>query len=123
MYERGLNAFEWPHKFEIWLTYLSKFVSRYGRRKVERARDLFEQAVHNIPPKYALYIFFMYARFEEDYGLIRHSLDVLHRCAYVVPQEERLNVYKLLIASVRHISLGRTTTLPSDSTIFRYYKN
>eukprot|EP00965_Chrysotila_dentata_P112863 3729115-Pleurochrysis_carterae.AAC.2 len=29
---------------QIWLPYLTKFVARYGGTKLERARDLFEQA-------------------------------------------------------------------------------
>eukprot|EP00913_Durusdinium_trenchii_P023938 g22480.t1 len=53
VYERGIKVFAWPHVSDIWLTYLSKFVERYGGRKLERARDLFEQAVEKVPPKFA----------------------------------------------------------------------
>lgn len=38
---------------DIWSTYLTKFIARYGGRKLERARDLFEQALDGCPPKYA----------------------------------------------------------------------
>ncbi len=48
MYERGVQIFKYPHVREIWTTYLSKFVSRYGGKKLERARDLFEQAVEKV---------------------------------------------------------------------------
>lgn len=51
IYERGIKVFSWPHVGDIWLTYLSKFVERYGGRKLERARDLFEQAVEKVPSK------------------------------------------------------------------------
>lgn len=47
VYERGLHAFRWPHCLDIWLVYLSKFVSRYAGRKVDRTRELFEQ-VRNV---------------------------------------------------------------------------
>lgn len=52
-YERGIALFRWPNVADIWHTYLSKFVGRYGGRKLERARDLFEQALDGCPPKYA----------------------------------------------------------------------
>lgn len=38
---------------DIWSTYLTKFIARYGGRKLERARDLFEQALDGCPPKHA----------------------------------------------------------------------
>ena len=43
VYEKGVNLFKWPHVHDIWLFYLTKFVARYGGKKLERARDLFEQ--------------------------------------------------------------------------------
>ena len=52
-YERGISLFKWPNVSDIWSTYLTKFISRYGGRKLERARDLFEQALDGCPPKYA----------------------------------------------------------------------
>ena len=33
-YERGVALFKWPHVFDIWQTYLTKFLARYGGRKV-----------------------------------------------------------------------------------------
>jgi pre-mRNA-splicing factor SYF1 len=47
-YERGVSAFAFPNAHDIWVDYLTKFVDRYGGRKLERARDLFEQ-VRRIP--------------------------------------------------------------------------
>ena len=52
-YERGVSMFKWPHVYDIWNTYLMKFIKRYGGSKLERARDLFEQCLENCPPKYA----------------------------------------------------------------------
>ena len=48
-YERGVSLFKWPHVFDIWQTYLDKFLARYGGRKLERARDLFDQCLEDIP--------------------------------------------------------------------------
>lgn len=52
-YERGISLFKWPNVSDIWSSYLTKFIARYGGRKLERARDLFEQALDGCPPKYA----------------------------------------------------------------------
>ena len=38
-YEKGIAMFKWPNVFDIWSTYLSEFVERYGGKKIERARD------------------------------------------------------------------------------------
>ncbi|KAE8707512.1 alternative NAD(P)H dehydrogenase 1 [Hibiscus syriacus] len=45
VYERGVKIFKYPHVKDIWVTYLSKFVKRYEKSKLERARELFEHAV------------------------------------------------------------------------------
>lgn len=43
VYERAVALLRWPHVYDVWVMYLMKFVSRYGGRKLERARELFEQ--------------------------------------------------------------------------------
>ena len=48
VYERGVKIFKYPHVKDIWVTYLSKFVRRYGKAKLERARGLFEHAVEMV---------------------------------------------------------------------------
>jgi hypothetical protein len=49
-YERGIALFKYPHVKDIWVAYLDAFVKRYGGKKLERARDLYEQAVKDAPP-------------------------------------------------------------------------
>ena len=64
VYERGVDLFTYPIAFELWNTYLIKFTKRYGGEKLERARDLFEQALEKCPPKYAKPIYLLYGQFE-----------------------------------------------------------
>ena len=45
VYEKGVAVFKYPHVKDIWKAYLSQFVQRYGGSKLERARDLFRQAL------------------------------------------------------------------------------
>ncbi len=76
-----MNAFGFPHVKEIWLSYLTKFVARYGAKKLERARELFEQAIDGVPAADAMMFYMLYAKLEEDHGLIRHAMRcVTHPC-------------------------------------------
>lgn len=50
MYERAVSRtmFRWPHVGSIWQAYLSQFVERYKGTKLERARDLYKQALEAV---------------------------------------------------------------------------
>jgi hypothetical protein len=48
VYEKGVAAFKYPHVKDIWQAYLAHFVQRYGGTKLERARDLFRQALNEV---------------------------------------------------------------------------
>ena len=49
----GISLFKWPNVYDIWNTYLTKFLKRYEGTKLERARDLFEQCLDGCPPQFA----------------------------------------------------------------------
>lgn len=70
-YEKGVAVFKYPIALDIWVTYLRKFMERYKGTKLERLRDLFEQAVESAPPKFASPLYLMYAEAEEEFGLAR----------------------------------------------------
>lgn len=57
VYERGVKIFKYPHVKDIWVTYLSKFVKRYGKNKLERARELFENAVESVCTFFLIFIY------------------------------------------------------------------
>jgi len=108
-YERGVNLFKYPHVYSIWEAYLSKFVTRYAGKKVERTRDLFEQSLEGIPDDKAKTIYVMYAKFEEDHGLIRHAMSVFDRATTAVLETERHAVFKTYIAKAAEF-FGVTAT-------------
>ncbi|KAF8771297.1 Pre-mRNA-splicing factor SYF1 like protein [Argiope bruennichi] len=78
-YEKGISLFKWPNVYDIWNTYLVKFLKRYGGTKLERARDLFEQCLESCPRKFAKSIYLLYAKLEEEHGLARHAMAVYSR--------------------------------------------
>ncbi|KAF8163140.1 protein prenylyltransferase [Crassisporium funariophilum] len=98
VYERGVELFTFPVSFEIWNIYLSKFVKRYGGSKLERARDLFEQALEKCPAKSCKSIFLLYAQLEEDYGLAKRSMNIYDRATQVVSDEDKFDMFTIYIA-------------------------
>ncbi|KDR81447.1 hypothetical protein GALMADRAFT_239377 [Galerina marginata CBS 339.88] len=98
VYERGVELFTFPVSFEIWNIYLSKFVKRYGGSKLERGRDLFEQALEKCPPKSCKPLFLMYAQLEEDFGLAKRSMAIYERATQVVSDEDKFEMFSIYIA-------------------------
>ncbi|CAI2186189.1 3390_t:CDS:10, partial [Funneliformis geosporum] len=88
VYERGVELFNYPIAFEIW----------NGGSKLERARDLFEQALEKCPPKYAKPLYLMYGKLEEDYGLARHAMRIYDRATKSVSDEDRSEMFNFYIA-------------------------
>lgn len=109
IYERGIKVFSWPHVGDIWLTYLSKFVERYGGRKLERARDLFEQAVEKVPSKFARRLHMLYAKLEEEHGLARHALSIYNRATKAVEEKDMFEMYGILLRKTAEL-FGQTRT-------------
>ncbi|KIY66119.1 spliceosome complex protein [Cylindrobasidium torrendii FP15055 ss-10] len=98
VYERGVELFTFPVSFEIWNIYLAKFLKRFGGSKLERARDLFEQALEKCPPKFCKPLFLMYAQMEEDHGLAKRAMNVYDRATQVVQDEDKFEMFTVYIA-------------------------
>ncbi|ONK62544.1 uncharacterized protein A4U43_C07F5180 [Asparagus officinalis] len=103
VYERGVKIFKYPHVKDIWVTYLSKFVKRYGKAKLERARELFEHAVEKAPAEDVKPIYLQYAKLEEEYGLAKRAMKVYDQAVKAVPNSEKLNMYDIYIARAAEI--------------------
>ena len=112
IFERGVDLFAYPVAFELWNLYLSKFLKRYGGKKLERARDLFEQALLNCPPKFAKPLYLMYAiDLEEKHGLLRNSMRILDRACSAVDDKNKMEMFQLYIAKSAS-TFGVTSTRP-----------
>jgi pre-mRNA-splicing factor SYF1 len=97
VYEKGIQLFNYPHVYPIWLCYLRKFISRYEGSKIERTRDLFEQAVQGVPAQHAHVLYLLYAKFEEDHGLARRAMLVYDRCCNVLEPKDKAKMYYVYI--------------------------
>ncbi|KAI0559674.1 Pre-mRNA-splicing factor SYF1 [Gracilaria domingensis] len=121
LYDMGCSSVPWPDALQIWVVYLSTFVKRSKSRKLERARDLFEEALRSAPTtKKAGHIFphpqlrvlyLMWADMEEKYSLSRHSLKVLARACREVQEEDRADMYRHYIVKMASL-FGVTKTRP-----------
>lgn len=106
--DRATTAFSWDEAKVVWVVYLRKFVLRYGQSKLERTRDLFEQALKALPMKRtannqvlpseaARMLFFLYARMEEEHGLARRAMTIYARAAKAVLPSQQAGVYRVYI--------------------------
>ena len=111
VYERGIELFHFPIAFEIWNIYLSKFVKRYAGKKLERARDLFEQALENCPEKFCKVLFLMYAKLEEEHGLAKRAMGIYDRAATTVQASDKFDMFSIYIAKAT-ANFGLPATRP-----------
>lgn len=88
--------FGYPIAFDIWNLYLSRFITRYGGSKIERARDLFEQALENCPPLYAKSLYLMFAKLEEDVGIAKHAMRIYQRATENVDIKDLYEIYLVI---------------------------
>ncbi|KAF2838854.1 pre-mRNA-splicing factor syf1 [Patellaria atrata CBS 101060] len=109
IYERGLDLFSYPVAFELWNLYLTKAVDR--KIGIERLRDLFEQAVEEVPPKFAKVLYLMYGALEEERGLARHAMRIYERATRAVADEDRMEMFNFYITKSAS-NFGLTSTRP-----------
>ncbi|CAL9015338.1 unnamed protein product [Prunus brigantina] len=103
VYEKGTKIFKYPHVKDLWVTYLSKFVKRYGKKELERARQLFEDAVQAAPADAKKPLYLQFAKLEEDYGLAKRAMKVYDEATKAVPNHEKLSMYEIYIARAAEI--------------------
>lgn len=109
IYERGLDLFTYPVAFELWNLYLKKATAR--KISLERLRDLFEQALENVPPKFAKPIYLMYGELEEERGLARSAMRIYDRATEAVSDEDRASIFNFYITKAAS-NFGLPSTRP-----------
>ncbi len=109
VFERGVHMFQFPYSYNLWVTYLSRFVERYGSANIERTRDLFEQAVEKAPSDTCHVFFLLYADFEEKFGLARRAMYVYDRATRAVTDDNKNTIFQIYIGRAREL-FGVTKT-------------
>ena len=99
VYERAVQIFSWPHVYDIWINYLSKVIKRLAGSKVERVRHLFNQVLKDCPKDKSRLFLFMFADFEENFGLLSHAMAIYDRATMEVTEaEELLQIFNMYVA-------------------------
>ncbi|CAJ0961627.1 unnamed protein product, partial [Mesorhabditis belari] len=111
VYSRAVTMFRWPHVKDIWNVYLVKFMKRYGEKKIERARDLFEECLESCPANCSKNVFLLYAKLEEEYGLARHAMGIYNRACEAVDKEDKAAMFNIYLKKATDI-YGVTSTRP-----------
>jgi len=99
-YERGVGLFKWPYSLTIWQTYLNKYFSRYGFKKLDRSRDLLEQCLKDCPSAHCFEFFILYAKLEEEKGLLSRAQEVYTRAAFKIEPKLRGSLFKIYLTSM-----------------------
>jgi pre-mRNA-splicing factor SYF1 len=99
-FEKGVTLFKWPYSVPIWHTYLNKFFARYGFRKLDRARDLLEHCLEDCPSAYAFEIYLLYAKLEEERGLLSRAHQVYSRAITKIEPKRQGDLFKIYLTSM-----------------------
>ncbi|KAK6200955.1 Pre-mRNA-splicing factor SYF1 [Scheffersomyces amazonensis] len=92
VFEVGLKLFQDPFiKYEIWNVYLTKILKQIhthtkNQTGIERIRDLFDQALDEIPPQLSKDFIILYANFEQENKFIMNCIRVLKRGIQILSQ-------------------------------------
>ncbi|PWA02850.1 hypothetical protein BB558_000990 [Smittium angustum] len=100
------------------------FEDAYKGKKIERTRDIFEQALTSCPSNLSQPLFIMYGKFEEEFGQSRNALEIYKRACKAV--DSKFEMYKFYIAktcellgenSARNIYESAIETIPDEQQI------
>ena len=126
VFERAIDMFPWPHKYEIWLEYLKVMVQRFKDSKVERIRELFSKCMQSLPETKSLQnqelsqkgqidqqgklFYLLFSDFEEKYGLISHSVSILEKGIENMDDKEvKFELFNLVLAkTTQYFGIMRT---------------
>lgn len=99
-FEKGVTLFKWPYSMPIWHTYLNRFFARYGFKKLDRARDLLEHCLEECPSAYAFNIYLLYAKLEEEKGLLSRAHQIYLRAMTKIEPKQQGDLFKVYLISM-----------------------
>ena len=101
VYEKAISFVGDNNNSILWLHYLYKFVFYNKNQKVERTRDLFDEAIKAAQTKEDLqYLYILYSDFEEKYGMNKRAMIIYKRFADYISDEL---TYQIWVCSTHRI--------------------
>ena len=106
IYEQSLELFSWPNAYDICLCYLVDFINHYKNNKTEIFRDIIQNII--ILSGHLKIFYYIYAFYEEKYGLYNHCIDILKEASQNVKEEEKPEIHSVIIAkSAKYFGIGK----------------
>ena len=106
IYEQSLELFSWPNAYDICICYLVDFINHYKNEKIEIFRDIIQNII--ILSGHLKIFYYIYAFYEEKYGLYNHCLDILKEASQNVKEEEKPEIHSVIIAkSAKYFGIGK----------------
>ncbi|KAF5194364.1 pre-mRNA-splicing factor SYF1-like [Thalictrum thalictroides] len=104
VFERGLKMFDYPRATGRWISYISQYVRRYGKIKLERVRELFDRAREMTPAEFAEPLYRHYTKLEKDFVLAKCAMKLNDQAAKFVPgDDDKMSLYENCISCAAKI--------------------
>ena len=114
IYEQSLDLFSWPNVYDVCLCYLVDFINYYKGEKIEIFRDIIQNIITF--SGHLKIFYYIYAFFEEKYGLYNHCIDILKEASQNVKDEEKPEIYSVIIAkSAKYFGIGKVRLAFDDA--------
>ena len=114
IYEQSLDLFSWPNAYDICLCYLVDYINYYKNEKIEIFRDIIKNII--ILSGHLKIFYYIYAFYEEKYGLYNHCIDILKEASQNVKEEEKPEIHSVIIAKcAKYFGIGKVRLAFDDA--------
>ena len=114
IYEQSLDLFRWPNSYDICICYLVDFINHYKSDKTEIFRDIIQNII--ILSGHLKIFYYIYAFYEEKYGLYNHCIDILKEASQNVKEEEKPEIHSVIIAKcAKYFGIGKVRLAFDDA--------
>ena len=106
IYEQSMDLFTWPNVYDLCLCYIIDYINHFKDTKIEIFRDIIQSII--VSSGYMKIFYYIYAFYEEKYGLFNHCIDILKEASQNVKEEEKPEVHSVIIAKcAKYFGIGK----------------
>ena len=106
IYEQSIDLFTWPNVYDLCLCYIVDYINHFKDTKIEIFRDIIQNII--ILSGHMKIFYYIYAFYEEKYGLFNHCIDILKEASQNVKEEEKPEVHSVIIAKcAKYFGIGK----------------
>ena len=106
IYEQSMDLFNWPNVYDLCICYVIDYINHFKDTKIEIFRDIIQNII--IASGHMKIFYYIYAFYEEKYGLFNHCIDILKEASQNVKEEEKPEVHSVIIAkSAKYFGIGK----------------